>query len=687
MRLIYLLEKNSHNNAIKEFTFHNLAQIRYDQTEHSISITDVNEDIQEIEHYLWNENDNISGLSAIVGDNGSGKTTLLKRIADFLNYEKHPSIAQELIGVFYDKKKKCFYCYSTPTVQNDEQKLRINVSSPSYTGRRLSRDKFENIYSEKSIIYLTNSLNKLDFEQPSYTPVFNASLGALVRKSNDSIREGIERHPLVRHFEEETLRQLQLVYPTNKLNEPFPVPFPMPTSLFVELIRQNDFKETLVHKLKSIAPSNEKKSDELKAIFEMVNNSIANPEPNTGHIGLRFYYDLSARIVLNFLFEVISDNKSFHTINSDERFVLLNISDGIQRQRTLEMNPSQWIHSIIQTLSKSQLFYDLALDDIKKIGDRYIKSLEYMKRFLGIEELHEEKNKNDSKIILVNDDTYEIHLSAYSEDALSKFVMHYTETASSRYLTFSWGLSTGENNFLNLFSLLWEASLEQNSFPKRHAWDEQKNICVLIDEAEISFHPRWQVDYIHSLTRFASKIFKDGNITFILATHSPILLSDVPDYNVVYLKKNNNVSHERNERTFGQNIYNLFKDSFFLDQVQGQVQGNFSMTIFKRIEAQLIEAETNQISQHLFNGISDSKYALDHGERNSKVSLEILNTIITIVGEDILRNAYGQRIGRIRRSLQSPNVRKSYDLFSNMSNDERQEFIKLILKSTERDVD
>jgi predicted ATP-binding protein involved in virulence len=52
----------------------------------------------------------------------------------------------------------------------------------------------------------------------------------------------------------------------------------------------------------------------------------------------------------------------------------------------------------------------------------------------------------------------------------------------------------------------------------------KENSIVLIDEPEISFHPNWQLRYLHYLR----EIFKDYKTChFIIATHSHFIISDL----------------------------------------------------------------------------------------------------------------------------------------------------------------
>ena len=66
----------------------------------------------------------------------------------------------------------------------------------------------------------------------------------------------------------------------------------------------------------------------------------------------------------------------------------------------------------------------------------------------------------------------------------------------------------------------------------------------------------------------------------IFTTHSPIVLSDMPRSNVIFMKREENKcmvdAYCEHEETFGANIYKLFDDAFFLGK-KGQI-GEFAKT-------------------------------------------------------------------------------------------------------------
>lgn len=118
-------------------------------------------------------------------------------------------------------------------------------------------------------------------------------------------------------------------------------------------------------------------------------------------------------------------------------------------------------------------------------------------------------------------------------------------------------MSSGETALINIFATIYSALKERTS----------GSILLIIDEIDAFLHPKWQQDILTHITRWIneSKEFTDKKVQLIIATHSPIVLSDIPKDNILYLNESFNVS-SRDQLTFGANINALFYDSFFMEQ-------------------------------------------------------------------------------------------------------------------------
>ena len=140
------------------------------------------------------------------------------------------------------------------------------------------------------------------------------------------------------------------------------------------------------------------------------------------------------------------------------------------------------------------------------------------------------------------------------------------------------GLSSGERqiaytlgnvlyHLINLNSTLHDVSIEKEhlSFLKYH------HVCMLMDEVELYYHPDLQRKFVKllldSITSMPLDNIYDINIT--LVTHSPFVLSDIPQSNILCLQKGE--SESRQGQTFGANIVDLLNESFFLQGTIGDI--------------------------------------------------------------------------------------------------------------------
>lgn len=64
---------------------------------------------------------------------------------------------------------------------------------------------------------------------------------------------------------------------------------------------------------------------------------------------------------------------------------------------------------------------------------------------------------------------------------------------------------------------------------------DSKHFLILIDEPDLHLHLNWQKRYISTLLNVFGNLLKireDITLTFILATHSPFIISDLPKNSV-----------------------------------------------------------------------------------------------------------------------------------------------------------
>lgn len=130
---------------------------------------------------------------------------------------------------------------------------------------------------------------------------------------------------------------------------------------------------------------------------------------------------------------------------------------------------------------------------------------------------------------------------------------------SVSYLRFSFGLSTGEMSFVSLFARLNEYfEEERDNVDADEVW--APHYVLFMDETEATLHPQLQRNLLHYLIEYFECFVPEARVHLIFATHSPILLSDVPSGNCVFLDGTD--GSKGIENTFGAHIFDLYRIPF-----------------------------------------------------------------------------------------------------------------------------
>ncbi len=129
-------------------------------------------------------------------------------------------------------------------------------------------------------------------------------------------------------------------------------------------------------------------------------------------------------------------------------------------------------------------------------------------------------------------------------------------------------LSSGEKQRVYSIATLIYHLNNLSSINSKFVVNKYKRINVIFDELELYFHPELQRnlinDIIESIKRIDLKEIYAINI--LLITHSPFILSDIPDDNILFLTEHGMPETNReNTKTYGGNIHELLAHSFFLN--------------------------------------------------------------------------------------------------------------------------
>jgi predicted ATPase len=136
------------------------------------------------------------------------------------------------------------------------------------------------------------------------------------------------------------------------------------------------------------------------------------------------------------------------------------------------------------------------------------------------------------------------------------------------------------------------------------------NLNIILDEIELYYHPDLQRKFIYDLIEtikshkhlVTAEYIKGMN--FIFSTHSPFILSDIPEQNILKLNyQKSSYSDDDNKysvplntkrQTFGANIHDLLANSFFLhESYKGEFAQNYFHDLINAIKNLVIVENTS----------------------------------------------------------------------------------------------
>lgn len=128
-------------------------------------------------------------------------------------------------------------------------------------------------------------------------------------------------------------------------------------------------------------------------------------------------------------------------------------------------------------------------------------------------------------------------------------------------------MSSGERQFLYTCSTFVYHIFNLMSVSERKRV-RYRCMNLVLDEVEICFHPEYQRKFISKLIGLLTKLRLNNrcSINIILATHSPFILSDIPQQNILYLEDGKCVNEQITINPYAANVNDILIQSFFLKE-------------------------------------------------------------------------------------------------------------------------
>lgn len=165
-------------------------------------------------------------------------------------------------------------------------------------------------------------------------------------------------------------------------------------------------------------------------------------------------------------------------------------------------------------------------------------------------------------------------------------------------------LSSGERQLIYLMSTLAYHAININSVPEEWNRVKYKRLNLVMDEVEICFHPEYQRVFVKRLVDMLKrmKLNELFDINVIITTHSPFVLSDIPEENILCLKKGVPYKGEDVlERTFCANVYDLLANQFFMKEFVGEFAHEKLDELIKKVNqsGELTKEAYNQLKTEI----------------------------------------------------------------------------------------
>lgn len=529
-------------------------------------------------------------ISAIVGMNGAGKTTIMSAIMECFNFSSNEA--------------KCIIAFSNGVVWSNESGISYYEFHKNNDSLKLNDNNRKGVYSyyepkpPVSCIYYSQAFDwsQLNIQSSSIINLSSANLLSFSERINPQKQHRNSRNFFVDEFnkqirfteqsDNEVLKVIQFELPSIVYISPvgynIDEVIESMSAFYIDYLSNED-REQITRNLPKEKYCREKgiarllfqrkfimKPDEgfVNEYLSYYINSFINNDKKTDYVfkdyfieylsltlfyvlfkcfGGRYTGGISVSVFVNAFFETIKA-RSFKSYKNWERVGAL----FFNVYNVLESTHEKIDYEAKKEIIELKALFDYINDNmIPNINPSYICDAETSRSFYLRINVGDMKDNDPFRI------TFKEFWNKY------EIVSRYCDVFEC-----SWNLSSGEISRLSLYSRLYDVCVS-NRWQKGEynvLYRSKNSILILFDEADMLLHPEWQRSLISDIIAVFPKIFPGQYISVIIATHSPIMLSDIPRQNVLFLKKEGEIKAIVGSDTFASNIFQLFREGFFIGE-------------------------------------------------------------------------------------------------------------------------
>ena len=522
--------------------------------------------------------DNICSLNMVLGENGAGKTSFFRLMINNIRSGLTTMNGEFVIYIIkYKDKYILFSNASSLRIEKSEDAKDINLFTEKEYYNELKREEcyeppFDNKRFWKNIIYFSNYFATTGISKSGY--VINVSKDIEI---DDIINKEIPKNR-EKYVSENNMFELANIYSKYR------------TLKIFDYLSKEEFRKMSIT-CKVSTPNLLKIS--LNSSREIVHEYYdSNRFPYNRWIGKKRY-------------EIYQyDSGEYYYEAALNKFSVL-LMLFLEKEKLIKKeNIINFIDELAKTSDKTGI--EIAYEHLSVIQNDKINIWINLLQFIN-----KKSSDNNSKFILYwqTDKEFCCRLDENYYDFIRKLLsLRLNEDCFSFELVGSEQngyYSSGEESKLSVFIALYEA-LQEIRKSKGHS----NNLIILLDEIDAFFHPKYQINIIGELLEIISKAFSDYNVQIIIASNTPLELSDIPAKNIVYLKDGKAVKNQNEIVTFGSNVCSLLKNQFYINATMGSFAKN----------------KINKVISFLRN------------DSTEVMSKEEVKYIISIIGEPIIKS-------------------------------------------------
>lgn len=535
MELLYLYIKEYKVLNEQEINFYNLNIKKKSEYEFEIisSINDVIEKLKDKKNFFRDKNNSVKNITALIGENGTGKSTIIEYLSKF--FIENESI-DDLINnctyliIFFEEGH--IYYRSSEEISLESKNIKKNEYNCKKVNSIYYTTGYENVESDINISDLV--FFEDEFNKNKYSDVDIFELEKLDRKKINSIFDNflINNYTCLIDFLANHKHDLDDFSKKENLDIKLPKKIILKNH-YIRIKKNDDYIESM-----------------MKKIFR----------------------------------ESLKELNLYYIIKYSLDYFITNISKNYLIENPDKIYPDFFINSSLSLKEFFLKFMEYYVDNSEKLLREESKYLNPREKNIIIYETMELKEELkffvdycDKNKIKFDNYEFQIELDIEKKSKIAQNILKKMKKLISQGIfinaKFEKKLSKGEENILFFLAKL-DYKLENYRRKKDNL--KKENFIFFIDEGEVSLHPKWQRKYINFLIKISEIVFKKNeSVEYILSSHSPFIVSDLPKENIVFLDKeensiNKNRLKESEFKTFGANIHTLLSHGFFMDATMGE---------------------------------------------------------------------------------------------------------------------